>query len=138
MPALSQSRHETFAWAIAEGLSPEAAYERAGYASGNGHGPRLLEKPEILARIEEVRPQALARLEKERARLAEVRAKAEAQRLEVAGAARRSVVAALLRLAEREDLKGPAGVREARETLLEAFRLAGPFDLDEKAIGYGR
>jgi hypothetical protein len=33
---LSQSRHETFA--------------RAGYASGNGHGPRLLEESESLTR----------------------------------------------------------------------------------------
>jgi hypothetical protein len=131
MPTLPNPRHETFALALAEGLSAEAAYARAGYTQGNGHGPRLLERRNILARVEELRPQALARAAAERERLAEVRAKEEAKRLDIAGAARRAVVAALLRLAEREDLKGPAGVREARETLMEAFRLALAYKLDE-------
>ena len=129
MPALENWNHETFCQGLANGLGRDVAYQKAGYSGGNGHASRLLERPDVAARLSELREERERERAADRAAQAAERAAREALRAELAGAACRAVIAALLRLAEREDLKGPAGAREAREALLHAYRLGQTLDL---------
>jgi phage terminase small subunit len=130
MPALFIERHEQFSQAIAEGLSGEKAYLKAGYASTSGHGARLLDRPDVAARVDELRAEREALRKRELEAASAERAKHAALQAELVGATRAAVIGALLRLAERDDLTGPAGVREARQSLLEAFALAQGLGLD--------
>jgi hypothetical protein len=129
LPALERWNHETFCQALADGLGHDAAYRKAGFAGGNGHAARLIERPEVAARLAELRDERERERAAARAAQAAERAAREALRAELAGAACKQVIAALLRLAERDDLKGPAGAREAREALLHAYRLGQTLDL---------
>ena len=123
MPTLIDPRYEAFAQARAKGFALEDAYEDAGFVSGNGHANRLARRPEVAARI------------------AELRAAAE----DVAGVTPQGIAAAMLRLAETcLALNTPAAAREARECLLEArnlMRLASDDrrrerDFDERKLTY--
>ncbi len=103
MPALKNLDHEAFAQARAAGATLIQAYEAAGYAPSRAHGSRLASRPEIAERIAELRALDITE--------------------NPSGTA--SVVAALLRIAKTsEDLNSPAGIKEARLTLLEAHRLS--------------
>lgn len=99
MPILPHPRHEKFAQARAKGLGLEDAYEDAGFAPDRSHASRLAREPAVAERI------------------AELRAEQE-------DFAPQTVIATLLRLAKAsEDLKTPAGVKEARDSVLQARRL---------------
>lgn len=124
MPPLENEDHERFCYAYVEnGKDLEDAYLDAGYEGSRDHALRLLKRPEVAARIAEV--------EIEHAELQELLARAAAQRTAVlralqadlAGASRKAVVARLLEIAHSANLSEPAGMREARITLLEAFKL---------------
>ena len=111
MPILQNPRHETFAQARAKGALLDDAYEDAGFAPGNGHASRLALRPEVAERIGELR----------------------AERSELIDSNTQAVVAALLRIAKAsEALASPAGIKEARVTLLEARRLGSSL-ADERA-----
>ena len=102
MPILQNPRHETFAQARAKGALLDDAYEDAGFSPGNGHASRLALRPEIAERIGELR----------------------AERSELTESNTQAVIGALLRIAKAsETLASPAGIKEARETLLQACRL---------------
>ena len=103
MPILQNLRHEAFAQARARGALLDDAYEDAGFAPDNGHASRLAKRPEVAERIAELRAEL-----------------AEAGDVSVRG-----MIAALVRIAKAaEALSTPAGVKEARLTMLEAFRLS--------------
>lgn len=57
MPALSKTRWEKFAFGIASDLQPMQAYVEAGFKEGGAEGSayRLLKKPAITRRIDEIR-----------------------------------------------------------------------------------
>jgi hypothetical protein len=102
MPQLPNARHEAFAQARAKGASLDDAYEDAGFVHGHRHGARMAQKPDIAARIAELR----------------------ACRSELDDAATPSVIARLLRLAKAAEADtSPGALREIRLTLLEAERL---------------
>ena len=102
MPLLPNPRHEAFAQARAKGALLDDAYEDAGFAPGNGHASRLAWRSEVAGRIAELR----------------------AEQVELGEANPQAVIAALPRMAKAsETLATPAGVKEARLTLLEACRL---------------
>jgi hypothetical protein len=102
MPKLSNCRYEAFAQAIASGAPLRESYEDAGFHGDLSHACRLARRGEVVARVDELR--------REQADLDEARPT--------------SVIVALVRMARAaEGLKTAAGVREARETLLEAQRL---------------
>ena len=102
MPALPNPRHEAFAQARARGARLEDAYEDAGFAPGNRHAARLFNQDKIAERIAELR----------------------VERLDSSGADPAEVIEALLRMAKTlEDLKTPASLKEAKDHLLEAYRL---------------
>jgi len=106
MAVLQNSRHEAFAQARARGRSLDNAYEDAGFVPGHRHGRRLSLRPHVILRIAEIR----------------------AAQEETRGADVPDVIAALLRLARvGEALQTPAGVKEARLAVLEAFRLNEDF-----------
>jgi len=103
MPILQNIRHEAFAQGRAKGALLDDAYEDAGFAPENGHASRLAKRPEVAERIAELR----------------------VEHAQVGDASVASVIAALLRIAKAgEDLASAAGVKEARLTMLEAFRLS--------------
>jgi hypothetical protein len=109
MPILQNPRHETFAQARAKGALLDDAYEDAGFAPGNGHASRLALRPEVAERIGELR----------------------AERSELIDSNTQAVVAALLRIAKAsEALACPAGIKEARETLMQAWRLSSDLARD--------
>ena len=102
MPLLENPRHEAFAQARAQGALLDDAYEDAGFAPGNGHASRLAKREEVAERIAELR----------------------AEQPDIKGAGTRGAIGTLLRLVEAGLAQGtPAGVKEARETLMEARRL---------------
>ncbi len=103
MPQIPNPRHEAFCQARARGFTKDDAYEAAGFAPRSRHGARLQRRPDIAERIAELR----------------------AVQADIGGATLRSVVASLVRMASAtEAMSGPAAIREARETLLEAWRLS--------------
>ena len=55
MPFLDTPRHEIFAKARAKGVTLDDAYELAGFASVRGHSSRLAQRPDVAARIAELR-----------------------------------------------------------------------------------
>lgn len=108
MPMLEDPRHETFARARAKGMRLEDAYEDAGFAPGNRHAARLARRPEIAARIAELR--------------------AEQTHLEESGPA--GVIGALLGFTrDLEKADDPAVLREARLTLVEVARLRREWEI---------
>jgi len=112
MPILQHPRHEAFAQARAKGARLDDAYEDAGFTPGNGHASRLAYRKEVAERIAELR----------------------ALQTEVSDAGALAVIAALLRIAKAgEALASPAGVKEARLTLLEAWRLNNGMAADRAA-----
>lgn len=54
MPVLSNSRHERFAQAVAEGQSASQAYVSAGYAANEGNAGRLNRNEQVRSRVEEI------------------------------------------------------------------------------------
>ena len=109
MPLLKNPRHESFAQARAKGALLDDAYEDAGFAPGHGHGSRLADRPEVAERIGELR----------------------ALQSDLAEANAQAVIASLLRIAKASEAQAtPAGVKEARLTLVEACRLSGELARD--------
>ena len=109
MPILQNPRHEAFAQARAKGALLDDAYEDAGFAPGNGHASRLALRPEIAERIGELR----------------------AKRCELTESNTQAVIGALLRIAKAsEALASPGGIKEARETLMQAWRLSSDLARD--------
>ena len=99
---MQNHRYEAFAEARARGQALENVYEDAGFAPGYNHGRRLNLREDVAERIAEIRA-AL-----DRARHAD----------------EPEAIAALLRLAKAgEALQTPAGAKEARLAVLDAFRL---------------
>jgi hypothetical protein len=102
MPALQNARYEAFAQARARGAKLDDAYEDAGFGPANGHASRVALRSEVIERVAELR-----------------REQAEAE-----DASPQAIVAALVRMARAsEALNTTAGVKEARQNLLEARRL---------------
>ncbi|MEO8926764.1 MAG: hypothetical protein ABI306_06325 [Caulobacteraceae bacterium] len=102
MPVLENRGHETYARARARGLGPLEAYVAAGYRPTYTSGARLGRRPEVAARIVELREREPEPIEP--------------------GAA----IARLLRLADAgQTLNNAAGLRESRMALMEAYRLQG-------------
>jgi hypothetical protein len=103
MPKLQNDSHEAFARARALGARLEDAYEDAGYVASCAHASRLAARPEVAARIAELRR----------------------ERSSNADTSPQAVVDALFRMArDSETLKTAAGLKEARAALLEAHRLS--------------
>ncbi len=101
-PPREKTQNEVFAIARARGALLEDAYEDAGYAARKGHAWRVANRPEVQARIAELRA--------ERSRVEEVFP--------------RTVINVLMHLAHVNDLLDtPAGARETRASLLEALRI---------------
>lgn len=61
MARLKNTQHELFALALAKGASVVDALERAGYARATGNGSRLMRRPEVKARVEELMAAAAER-----------------------------------------------------------------------------
>jgi hypothetical protein len=102
MPTLPNPRQEAFAQARAGGALLDDAYEIAGFVPGHRHASRLAKLPEVAERIGELL----------------------AARTDAKEADTRTVIAALLRLAETASAGGgAAAISEARATLLEAHKL---------------
>jgi len=102
MPALENPQYEVFAIARARGALLEDAYEDAGYAAPKGHAWRIANRPEVQARIAELR----------------------AEKVRVEEAFPRIIINVLKHLAHVNDMReAPAGSRETRASLLEALRL---------------
>ncbi len=103
MPAHRNPRCEAFARAVVAGVGIENAYEDAGFTPGYRHAARLARRQDVVERMAELR--------------AEVEGLAEAS-----GPA---VVAGLMRILKAgEELTSPAAMKEARLTLLEAWKVA--------------
>jgi hypothetical protein len=79
MPALHNLKRERFARAVSAGAPLIDAYEAAGYVRRRGNPGRLARRPEVAARIEQLRstlaPGDLAHIEYLRARIEEAAAK---------------------------------------------------------------
>jgi hypothetical protein len=104
MPTLPNPRQEAFAQARAGGALLDDAYEIAGFVPGQRHASRLAKLPEVAERIGELL----------------------AARTDAKEADTRTVIAALLRLAETASAAGgAAAISEARLALLEAQKLMG-------------
>jgi hypothetical protein len=111
MALLENPRHEAFAQARARGVSPDQAYEDAGFVPGHNHASRLSMRPEIAERIAEVRAQ-LTHLDEARTH---------------------GVISALLRAAKAsEATPTAAALKEIRLTLLEAHRLHDDLEIRGK------
>lgn len=116
MTTLENTRHESFAQAVARGARVDQAYEDAGFAPGNDHGARLRARPEVAERIAELR----------------------AGQAHLADASAEAVIAALLRLTQAaERANSPGAVREARLALLDAYRLREDLDVDRECERQG-
>ena len=61
MPTLPNSKHEAFAYAVSKGVGIAEAYVQAGYNDSPPSATRLAKKPEVAARIEEIRGEMLSR-----------------------------------------------------------------------------
>ena len=102
MPILQNARHEAFAVARARGARLEDAYEDAGFVPDKAHACRLAKCAEVAERIADLRR----------------------ERAEADDANPQAIIAALVRMArDAEAAKTPAGAKEARLNLLEAYRL---------------
>ena len=102
MPTLDNPRYEFFAQARAKGARLDDAYEDAGFVLNKGHPSRLARRPEVAARIAELR----------------------AQRNEADDISPQKVIATLLRMAKGgEGSENAALLKEARLALLDAARL---------------
>jgi len=113
MAILENPRYEAFAQARAKGARLDDAYEDAGFIPDKGHGSRLAQRKEVAERIAELRA--------EQARLNEVD--------------HHALIAAMLRIAKAgEAVASPAGIKEARLSLLEARRLADDLRM-ERSLG---
>jgi hypothetical protein len=106
MPTLPNPRQEAFAQARAGGALLDDAYEIAGFVPGHRHASRLAKLPEVAERIGELL----------------------AARTDVKEADARTVIAALLRLAETASTTNPAAIQEARLVLREAHSLMGELE----------
>jgi hypothetical protein len=102
MPTLDNPRYEAFAQARAKGARLDDAYEDAGFVLCKGHPSRLARRPEVAARIAELR----------------------SLRKEADDVSPQRLIAGLLRMAAAaEASENAALVKEARLALLDAARL---------------
>ena len=102
MPRLLNRRHEIFAQLRAEGMRLEEAYERAGYAPDSSHDCRLASRPDVAARINDIRSHFTDIMTAERPR----------------------VIDALMEIGRSSrELRTPSALKEARFAYLEAARL---------------
>jgi hypothetical protein len=115
MPELRIWKHEKFAQLVASGDDPRTAYTIAGYAPNRANHNKLLRRPEIVARIEQIRIERATK-----ARAAQLSAEAVLEHL------RRCGVESLADLFER-DAAGTLGARDLQAVPVEAsialFRL---------------
>lgn len=63
MPALSNTRHEAFAQALAKGMTRDEAYETAGYAPNRQNAYRLITNDDVRTRVEELQGRAAEKAE---------------------------------------------------------------------------
>ena len=104
MPTLDNPRYEFFAQARARGARLDDAYEDAGFVLNKGHSSRVARRPEVAARIAELR----------------------LQRNEAEDVSPQKVIATLLRMAKAGEASENASLlKEARLALLDAARLHG-------------
>jgi hypothetical protein len=102
VPALENSRHEAFCQARAKGFSREDAYEEAGFSPGNCHAHRLMARPEVCERIDELR----------------------GEQADISAAGTRAVLAALVKMAQAlGEQVTPQSAKAAHDLLMEARRL---------------
>jgi hypothetical protein len=107
MPTLPNPRQEAFAQARAGGALLDDAYEIAGFVPGHRHASRLAKLPEVAGRIGELLVACI----------------------DVKEADTRTVIAALLRLAETASTTtNPAAIQQARLVLHEAHALMGALE----------
>lgn len=104
MGALSNSRHERFAQALAKGLSQSEAYEDAGYKPSRSAAARLAADVNICERVSAIQNRA-------------------AERTEISVA---SITERLLAIATRAEKSGDAPMLQAaRASLMDAAKLNG-------------
>jgi hypothetical protein len=109
--AIFHQPHAPGTQARAKGAAPDQAYEDAGFVPGNCHASRLMMRPEIAARIAELR-ETQYNLDDARAH---------------------GVIAAMLRAVKASDGPlSPAAMKEIRLTLLEVRRLYSDLETDRK------
>ncbi|MEJ5018892.1 hypothetical protein WH297_03955 [Ochrobactrum vermis] len=63
MPVLKNAKHEIFAKGLAEGLTADEAYQRAGFKPNRGNAIRLKANENILKRIDEIRSRVAEKAE---------------------------------------------------------------------------
>ncbi|PQZ29794.1 terminase [Ochrobactrum vermis] len=63
MPVLKNAKHEMFAKGLAEGLTADEAYQRAGFKPNRGNAIRLKANENILKRIDEIRSRVAEKAE---------------------------------------------------------------------------
>jgi len=104
MGALSNSRHERFAQALAKGLSQSEAYEEAGYKPSRSAAARLAADVNICERVSAIQNRA-------------------AERTEISVA---SITERLLAIAAKAEKSGDAPMLQAaRASLMDAAKLNG-------------
>lgn len=104
MAALSNSRHERFAQALAKGLSQSEAYEEAGYKPSRSAAARLAADVNICERVSAIQNRA-------------------AERTEISVA---SITERLLAIATKAEKSGDAPMLQAaRASLMDAAKLNG-------------
>nr|WP_303705441.1 terminase small subunit [Brevundimonas naejangsanensis] len=104
MGALSNSRHERFAQALAKGLSQSEAYEEAGYKPSRSAAARLAADVNICERVSAIQNRA-------------------AERTEISVA---SITERLLAIATKAEKSGDAPMLQAaRASLMDAAKLNG-------------
>ena len=103
MAVLEKDRREAYAQARAAGASVNKAYVQAGYVLGHGNGWRVERNEVVMARVAEIQTKAIS----------------ETRNLE-------PLINRMVQLsAEAAALKSAAGIREAKDLLVEAARLKG-------------
>lgn len=104
MPALSNTRHERFAQALAKGSTADAAYVEAGYKANRGNAATLKANQSVEARVAEIVGKAAVRAE-----------------ITVAGITDR-----LLKIAEKGEKSNDAAMLNVgRASLMDAAKLNG-------------
>lgn len=63
MPVLRNQRHEQFCQLVAGGMTGTAAYVEVGFTPNPGNAARLICRPQVRARIEEIKARGAARAE---------------------------------------------------------------------------
>ena len=133
MPVLTNPRHELFAQGLAKGMTAVDAHEAAGYSRNDGNACRWAAKPEVMARVMELKGNAAVLTEitiaSLTAELEEIRGLAVTERQLAAGvgAVREKAILNGLRIEKRENLNryDPDKISDTDLDALIAAQLAG-------------